>query len=147
MSKIIRFNGRRIDLGRITNLKLVEVFKERVHDGNRFLFFHKDNYTEEHTDRSKRNYDDYSDHSEYGDHHDHKDGHRDYDKYYDRHNDRGEGHTDKFGKFHFNRDDHTDHGGVPRFHRDSARGIGRSHEDHGGHKKNKHTDDHTDKTK
>lgn len=72
--KIIGFRGRCIDLNKISNPKLAKVFRERIHDGERFLFNYGDHtdYNEGYGDHKE-----YSDHSEYEDHCDHQDRHKD----------------------------------------------------------------------
>ena len=97
--KVIEFKGKRIDLTKIKNPRLKKVFRTRVHNGEKFLFWYND-----HTDRSRR-YEEHSDHSDYGnDHHDHNDKHKDnhYDwmerEYgeYPSHHDKGHSdHTDR----------------------------------------------------
>ena len=81
MSKVIEVNGRKVDLARICNEKLARVFRERVHDGENFLFWHND-YKEEHTDHKKPKYGDRA-HFEYGDHVDHSEDYGDYSEYDD----------------------------------------------------------------
>ena len=101
---VVEFKGRRIDPDKISNPKLAKVFRERVHDGEQFLFNYGDS---EHTDRK---YDDvHSEHSEYGDNVDRTHSDRTYwtpkhtdetwydDKYYgrDEHSDHHDNHKDQ----------------------------------------------------
>ena len=96
---IIEFRGKVIDPSYITNPRLARIFKERVHDGARFLFSYRDNHSERHTD--EKVYREYHDHSEYGDHRDHTDSHNDYNDH----------HTDKPNSWAGNRrDDDTTYG-------------------------------------
>jgi hypothetical protein len=69
---VVEFNGMSIDPSRIENSRLASVFRERVHDGNKFLFWYCD-----HTDHPTggSNYSDYSDVR--SNHYDHKDNHSD----------------------------------------------------------------------
>ena len=43
---VVELNGRSIDLSKIDNPRLASIFRERVHDGNGFLFRYGD-YTQE----------------------------------------------------------------------------------------------------
>ncbi len=106
--KIIKLKGRKVDLTKIENRKLLRVFRCRIHDGEKFLFGYGDK-TKEHTDYHKKEHKDYADHSEYHDHVDHTDSHSDcYEDYSDSHSECSYGDGISYGQHSDSREGHHD---------------------------------------
>ncbi len=94
-NRFVRYKGMIIDPEKIENPRLRAVFRERVYDGEKFLFFGNHNdHTESPSPYSERKY------SESGNHTDHSDKHTDHEvgiltKDYPDHKDK---HTDEKGR-------------------------------------------------
>lgn len=70
---VVEFKGRKIDPTKIENPKLSKIFKERVHNGESFLF----NYGDHEDQNTEINYED-DRLDDYDVHLDHRDRHKDY---------------------------------------------------------------------